>query len=498
MNSKETQASHNFTLDSFQKSFNAMIQTNNNSYDVDYFGMDRIIPLKEYTEEDIQRIILKGNPEEQQILSNSFFASKGIYKQLIMHYATLLRYDGLLIPNPSVGKSLQDKAISKKFLNALDFVDRMKLKQLCQRIGYKALVNGAYYGVIQTMRKDAFVLLDLPFNYCRTRFKNEYEESIVEFDVRYFDAILDENNRKAALTTYPKVISSYYNKYHNNKVKGYWVKLPTDIGISFSFFDKKPFFLSAIPNILLYDQALDNEQKREVEEIKKILINKIPHLNDGTLLFEPNEAQVMHEGIVNMLKASNPNLSVMTTYGDVELEGTRTSDALANNTLKNVLNNIYASAGISSEIFAASGSSSLSTSLGYDVNVMMVLANKIANFVTTIVNELYSNGSVTFKFTFLSTTEFNKDDFIDESLKMASSGYSFTIPALAQGLSQKDLINIKNLENDYFKMGDLLQPLKTSYTQSGDGDGESGRPTLKDTEQTEKTVRLKESEGNTD
>lgn len=187
--------------------------------------------------------------------------------------------------------------------------------------------------------------------------------------------------------------------------------MPTDIGISFSFFDKKPFFLSAIPNILLYDQALDNEQKREVEEIKKILINKIPHLNDGTLLFEPNEAQVMHEGIVNMLRASNPNLSVMTTYGDVELEGTRTSDALANNTLKNVLNNIYASAGISSEIFAASGSSSLSTSLGYDVNVMMVLANKIANFVTTIVNELYSNGSVTFKFTFLSTTEFNKDDF---------------------------------------------------------------------------------------
>jgi hypothetical protein len=53
-----------------------------------------------------------------------------------------------------------------------------------------------YFGAIQTMTKTAFSVLDLPFQYCRSRFKDEYDRDIVEFDVSYFDTINDKKNRK--------------------------------------------------------------------------------------------------------------------------------------------------------------------------------------------------------------------------------------------------------------------------------------------------------------
>ena len=44
------------------------------------------------------------------------------------------------------------------------------------------------------------------------------------------------------------------------------------------------------------------------QDIKKIIVNEIPHLNDGTLVFEPEEAAEMHEGICDMVK-NNENVN---------------------------------------------------------------------------------------------------------------------------------------------------------------------------------------------
>ena len=41
---------------------------------------------------------------------------------------------------------------------------------------------------------------------------------------------------------------------------------------------------------------------------------------------------------------------------------------------------------------------------------------------------------------------------------------------------RRDLINIKDLENDVLKLGDKLKPLSTSYTQTSDGKDGDGNP----------------------
>jgi hypothetical protein len=78
--------------------------------------------------------------------------------------------------------------------------------------------------------------------------------------------------------------------------------IPSDIGICFPMLDGRPFFLNVIPSTIKYDEAVATEQEREKEEIRKILVQKIPHLNDGRLLFEPDEAEEMHRGAVGMVR----------------------------------------------------------------------------------------------------------------------------------------------------------------------------------------------------
>lgn len=492
---------HFFNLETFKKASESMIAKNNETYQNSYLNWDRIKPIQTYTVEQIEHIIESGNLESQRILSQNYASINGFYKQILTYYATLLKYYGILIPNPAFGKSLQDNAIAKRYHNAIDFVDRMGLQKLCGHISFIVLRDGIYYGAIQTLNKKTFAVMDLPSNYCRSRFEDTYGNSIVEFNVRYFNSIPNQKDRDSALKVYPKVISSYYRKWSHNTKKSPWVFLPSDIGVSFELFDARPYFLNIIPATIQYDEAVHNELRKQLNEIKKIIVQQIPHLNDGTLLFEPDEVKSMHNATVDMLKYSNPDTSVLTSYGEVHTEKTSATDTTTKTTLDNMKQNIYSTAGVSSEIFAATGSSSIPYSIDYDIAFMMILANKISTFVTNIVNSQFSNGSINFKYNFLPISQHNSEKYIDSAFKLAGSGYSFLLPAIAQGFSQKDLVNIKSLENDVLKLTEILLPLASSYTQSGEqtnqANSKSGRPTLEPGTETTKTQQNRESKNKT-
>ena len=103
---------HTFTLDSFAKAHEKMIATNTNTYGKtrgSYWNQRGY--TRKYTDEEVARIIHSGSLAEQQKLSRNYFYTEGYYSQIILHYATLLTYAGLLIPNPSFGKDLSTSHI---------------------------------------------------------------------------------------------------------------------------------------------------------------------------------------------------------------------------------------------------------------------------------------------------------------------------------------------------------------------------------------------------
>lgn len=489
-------------LTSFVKATERMIATNDKAYSGIGFGdsmRNRLMRLREYSPEDIARIIESGSLTDQQKLSRNYFYKDGYYKQIIIYYATLLKYAGLLIPNPSIGKSLSAAHILKRYHNALDFVDKMNLPILFTNCAQQALVDGCYYGVRIASSKDGFTLIDLPAQYCCSRFKDANGNDLIEFNLTYFDSIVDSENRKAALAAYPKEIANAYKKYKKAK-SGYsqWYMIPSSLGVCFPFFDGRPLFLSVIPKTIEYDEAVETERERDNEEIRKVLVQKIPHLNDGRLLFEPDEAEEIHKGSVGMLKG-NKNISVLTTYADTEMLSSKTAADNTDDILTRIESNIYAQAGVSGQVFSSASNATLTASLNNDLALMMYLANKFSAFITNLLNELFGNSNISFKYNILPITYYNTNDFVDSSFKLASSGYSLLLPSIAMGIGQKDLCSLKDLENDVLKLDTKLRPPATSYTggqqteqKANDSEAptdEGGRPQKDDSEKADQTIK---------
>lgn len=478
-------------ISSYSKAQTKMIATSDATYGTLGTSRARYLErIREYTPEKIERIITSGSLAEQQALSRNFFYKDGYYKQIIIHYATLLKYAGLLIPNPSLGKKLSTSHISKRYYNAIDYVEKMNLPVFLTDCATRALIDGCYYGVIVQLDKQNFSVLDLPSGYCQTRYKDLNGDDLIEFDVSYFNSIVDLTAKEQALASYPKFIRDAYKKWQKQKSSNSWVIIPSDIGICFPFFDGRPLFLSVIPASLEYDDAIQTERDRDAEEIRKILVQKIPHLQDGRLLFEPDEAAEMHAGAVGMLKG-NKNISVLTTYADVDAVVSKTTGESTSKTLEQIEKNIYAQAGVSGQIFSSTGSSTLDASIKNDIALMMYLANKFSRFITNSINRIYGNTNITFKYQILPVSIHNMDKFIDQSFKLSGSGYSYLLPVVALGLSQRDIVSLKELENDVLKLGEKLIPLSSSYTQSSDNP--TGRPKLDDSEKAEKTIKNEES-----
>ena len=493
MSETVTNKLHNFDLASFKKSQSAMIATSETAYGTRPGMSQWTSRVKEYTEEEVKKIIESGSLLEQQRLSRNYFNKDGYYKQLILYYATLLKYTGLLIPNPTPGKNLSTSHIQKRYFQAMDYVDKMNLQTIFVEWAQKILTDGCFYGVVSKIDKLHFAVLALPAAYCQTRFKDVAGNDLIEFDVSYFNSILNKEDQKAALAAYPDFVSAAFRKWDKGKLKSKWIIIPADVGICFPMLDGRPFFLNVIPSTIKYDEAVETEQEREKEEIKKIIVQKIPHLTDGRLLFEPDEAEEMHRGAVGMVR-KNTNTTVLTTYADVDSIVSRGSTEKAgSNALESMKQNIYSQAGVSGEIFAATGGNTTETSIKYDTAIMMYLANKFARFVTNVVNDNFANSNISFKYTILPITHQNEAKYIDSSYKLASSGYSLLIPALAQGLSQKDLVNLKDLENDVLGITEKLIPPKTSFTDGGESGSEGGRPTKESDDKKDQTIRNEES-----
>lgn len=449
--------------------------------------------LKDYTLEEVDIIINSGSTSEQIKLSRNYFYKDGFYKRIILYYATLLKYLGILIPHTPFNKNLSTSHIQKRYYNAIDFVENQSLQDFFTKCSIKALMDGSYYGVIQSISKKELVILDLPSEYCRTRYTDLSGRDIVEFNVAYFNTFTDESKREEALSVYPKEVARFYKQYTKGKNNG-WIRFPGDKSVCFPFFEAKPLFLSVIPATIQYDQAVDTELERDAEEIRKIIVQKIPHLADGTLLFEPDEAVEIHSGTVGMMKG-NKNISVLTTYADVDSIVSKTSADTVSNNLEKMKQNIYYQASASSEIFSPTGNLAIETSIKNDISLMMYITYKYSAFISNIVNSLFSNANISFKYMILPITYYNESDYITNTFKLAQSGYSFILPALALGITQRDLSGLKDLENDVLKLNEKLLPLQSAYTQSGTGTGtgEVGAPEKPLEEKSQKTIQNEQS-----
>ena len=416
---------------------------------------------QDYKKKEIHDIVANGTAVERAELSKYFFSVSGLYKRIILHYATFLTYSWILVPHlKNYTDKISDKKHKKAYYDAVSFASSFDIEQKCAVIAEKVLVQGGYYGVLHE-DGDKVVIQDLPFEYCRSRFKNQDDIDIVEFDVRFFDKIRDTSLLKQILQTYPKVIQKGYRSYKSGKDP--WIYLPAEIGIYFVFFEEKPFFLDLIPLIDDLEDYKQIDKDRNLLSLKRIIAQEVPH--DGmNLVFEPEEAAEMHEGVLEML-VDNPDVDVVTSYNKISLLDL-SGDATERTEVSSAQQLIYDSAGVSKELFSATTDAGLQLSLNNDLAMMMVLGNKMAHFFTVLIDNRYGNKKLSFKLVILPISFYNSSEYTTRAKDLAAFGYSFLTPVLSTGVDQSTLTDLKNLENQVLEFEEVLKPLQSSYTQS--------------------------------
>lgn len=452
----------NQRVTTFKKAINSMIATSKAAYvrSDSKTARDR---NRVYTKEDIIRIVECGDAVERAALSEHFFSVSGLYKRIIIHYATFLTYSWLLVPHVRTRKDkLKDKKLTVTYDEAADFCTSFQVERKCTLFAKDILVRGAYYGLIHDTG-EYIAIQDLPFEYCRSRFKNQQDVDIVEFNMKFFDSIIDVNLRKEILKTYPKLIQkSYYNYKHNSGES--WIFLPAEMGIYFSYFEEKPLFMDLIPLLDDLEDYKEIDKKRNLQALGRILVQQVG--TDGMkLVFEPDEAEEMHEGVISMLQ-ENPDIDVLTTYNEIKLLDL-SSDDDEKTTIDSVQDLIYEAAGISKELFAATTDAGLQYSLNNDLAMMMILGQKFAHFFTVLINNKFSSKKLKFKFLILPISFYNSAEYTSRAKDLAAFGYSFLTPILSTGVDQTSLADLKGLENEVLNLDEVLKPLQSAYTQSG-------------------------------
>ena len=467
---------------------------------------------RDFTIEEIETIVRSGELSAIRELSRYYYRTNGRYRNAIEFLSNLFLYDTLVTPIYEVGGKGSKAQIIKAFYNACSFVEALNVKTLLSRITCEWLKSGIYYGVIQE-QGSKITVQDLPLEFCRTRYKDFNDLPILEFNITYFITKYDdEKARDAAVLNYPAAIQKGWKDYKAHKIDDPWILVPASAGgVVFCFSeDSTPLMISAMEDLSKLKDAVGREEKRDENELYKLLIQRMPIDNDGHLVFELDEVAQIHAGVAGMLQDLD-TVDVLTTFGETTLENLQDSSAAtqANNRIEKYSDNAWDSLGMSKLFFNADNSSSLAYVIKRLESVMQKFLNSYAVWIKFLINSRFTRTGLTFDFEILPTTKFNLSDYLQHYLQAAQFGYPRMRVAAALGMKQRSLVSAIDFENEFLELDEKMVPLMSSYTQSGDENSEEknnstkknsssksqpkditnkgGRPTLADDKRSQKT-----------
>lgn len=427
---------------------------------------------RDFTIEEIEEIIRSGEISAIRELSRYYYRTNGRYRNNIDFLASLPLYDTLVTPLYETGKGSKAQII-KAFYNACSFVEALDVKNTLTRITREWLKTGVYFGILQE-QGGKVVVQDLPVQYCRTRYKDFNNLHILEFNVEYFiNTYMDEAIREAAVLNYPEVVQRAWRAWRSDSSKKIspWVMIPASAGgVTFCFAeDQTPLLIAAIPELAKMKDAVGREEKRDENELYKLLIHKMPVDSNGHLVFELDEIEQLHAGIASMLQDLD-TVDVLTTVGDATLENLQDSSAAsqANNRIEKYSDNAWDALGSSKLFFNADNSSSLAYVIKRLTSIMRTYLNMYDTWIRFLINSRFSRTGLTFDFEILPTTEFNLKDYVGFYLQQAQFGYPRMRAGVAMGVKQRNLVSALDFENEFLNLDENMVPLMSSYTQSGD------------------------------
>ena len=466
-------------------------------------------------------------------ISNYFYEASGIYQRMCKYLALLYRYDWFVTPfqEKKTGGSKEPTAASGNkmladFSKVLKYLDNSDVKRLFGNIALEVVKNGSYYGCIIDFN-DKFSIQQLPSAYCRSRFTRGVDP-VIELDMRFFDVYFPNvQYRLKVLSMFPKEIQKAYIQYKEGKLVGDypgdkrgWAMLDPDTTIKFNLNNGDfPPLAGVIPSIIDLDSAQELDRKKTMQQLLKIIIQKLPLDKNGDLIFDVDEARDIHNNAVKMLGRA-VGVDVLTTFADVEVANMQDRNSTTTlDDLQKVERTVYNNSGFSQNLFNTDGNIALEKSISNDEATMRDLVLQFENLLNRVVKK-FNKSNYTFNVDILETTIYNYKEIAKMYKEHTQIGYSKMLPQVALGHSQSTILATAHFENDVLKLADIMIPPSMSSTMSGKNGGTdnksntnknqntsqsnssakvstetkaAGRPEKADGEKSAKTIQNKES-----
>ena len=471
-------------------------------------------------------------------ISEFFYNTSGLYQRAVNYFAYMYRYDWLIAAEETVTddnkKQAKTKDIEKDFKDMLHWLDNSYIKKMCGEIALHVIKTGAYYCYVID-DKDRISLQQLPNEYCRTRYSVAGMPAI-GFNMQYFDTFRDAQYRAKILKLFPKEFQEGYVLFKRGKLQpdyygdpGGWYLLTPGRAFKFNFNNSDiPVLVNAIPSILDLDSAQDLDRRKQMQQLLKILVQKLPMDKNGDLIFDVDEARDIHNNAVAMLQRAI-GVDVLTTFADVEsIDMSDKNTTTTTDDLKKIERTVYNNMGVSQSLFNTDGNLALEKSiLNDESNVRNLLLQFQIFFDKMLQDKIPNKKKYRFHFYLLETTQYNYQNLAKFYKENTQLGFSKTLPQVAMGLSQSFVLNTAYFENEVLKLAEMMLPNLMSSTmnltallgqnqqnnqnknqnnseQKKDNNvsqtttkkqssGQSGRPEKDDDQKSEKTIQNKES-----
>ena len=469
----------------------------------------------------VLRAISKRDFNTLREISNYFYESSGIYYRLCRYLAFLYRYEWLVTPYVVATKKVNENKVLNDFSKVLQYLDNSNVKKLCGDIALEIIKSGSYYGCVVEF-EDKFSIQQLPSKYCRSRFFSG-TTPVVELNMQFFDSCFPNMQyRLRVLQTFPKDIQKAYLLFKEGKLPGdypgdrnAWYALDPETTVKFSLNNSDlPPLVGVIPSIIDLDEAQDLDRKKTMQQLLKIIVQKLPLDKNGDLIFDVDEAKDIHNNAVAMLKRA-VGIDVLTTFADIVKIDTRDNNSTTTtDDLEKVERTVFNNSGISRNIFNADGNLAVTNSILNDESSIRDMVFQFQSFLNRMVKKFDRKNHYTFGVSMLETTQYNYKELSKMYKEHVQIGYSKMLPQVALGHSQSSIIAMAQFEKDVLHLSEIMIPPMASNNMSGKDLGlgqnsqtqqpnsqnkqatsekTNGRPQKEDSQKSDKTIQNRES-----
>lgn len=409
-------------------------------------------------------------------LSWYLYYRSNVYMRIIHFFANMFCLDCRMIsPKYDLLKGFDSNKAMKSYNETINWIDLMNNQSEMFVPLMSAFVQDVFYGIHITDDTGTFIF-EIPADYARISGKYMTGDFAFEMDATYL------KKHQELIEYLPEPFEQIWKDYESSGNKWQYVGDQYSFCIKFRREDPEiviPVFASLFNPLINLIDLEDIQAVAQEQEIYKLLWYELETINGSKNVddwkIDPNLASKYFNKMINDALPSYISAAMVPgQLHEISFNNDKASDttkvAQATETVLNTaggaevlnggtINNTYAFklASIANTEFAISS-----------------LLPQIEAFTNRKLSYLCSNPS---HILYFHISVYTKADFIDNMLKGGQNGFAFRL-ALGTlfGVSESAMLSMLHFENEVLGLQNLMIPLNTSYTQSGNNNDKAYDP----------------------